>query len=116
MVDDTVLYVDKNLTLVVIPVRARGARNQLRSNKGYYIGWWCSSSSNSQIFVFSCLTRLCASLACEILITFYRSYYIDHITNRAAEPRYIIDQQLYFGNHMLSIVLPTANRHVCIFS
>jgi hypothetical protein len=35
------------LLWAIIPIRARGARNQLRSNKGYYVGWWCSSSSNS---------------------------------------------------------------------
>jgi hypothetical protein len=31
----------------IIPVLARGARNQLQLSKGHYIGWWCSSSSNS---------------------------------------------------------------------
>ena len=50
----------------IMPVRARGTRNQLQLNKGHYIGWWCSSSSNSQILVFCCVTRLGASLACEI--------------------------------------------------
>jgi hypothetical protein len=55
--------------LDIIPVRARGARNQLQLSKGHYIGWWCSSSSNSQILVFWCVTRLCSSLACEIRYT-----------------------------------------------
>jgi hypothetical protein len=50
--------------LDIIPVRARGARNQLQLSKGHYIGWWCSSSSNSQILVFWCVTRLGPSLAC----------------------------------------------------
>jgi hypothetical protein len=36
----------------IIPVRVRGARNQLQLNKGHYVGWWCSSSSNSHILVF----------------------------------------------------------------
>jgi hypothetical protein len=31
----------------IIPVLARGARNQLQLSKGHYIGWWCSSSSNN---------------------------------------------------------------------
>jgi hypothetical protein len=49
-----------------MPVRARGARNQLQLNKGHYVGWWCSSSSNSHILVFWCATRLCAPLVFEI--------------------------------------------------
>ena len=31
-----------------MPVRARGMRIQLQLNKGHYVGWWCSSCSNSQ--------------------------------------------------------------------
>jgi hypothetical protein len=36
----------------IIPIRARGARNQLQLNKGYYVGWQYSSRSNSQFLVF----------------------------------------------------------------
>jgi hypothetical protein len=46
----------------IMPVRARGARNQLQLNKGHYIGWCSCSCSNCQILAFSWLTRLGGSL------------------------------------------------------
>ena len=49
-----------------MPVLVRGTRNQLQLIKGYYIGWWYCSSSNNQILVFWCVTRLGVSLAYEI--------------------------------------------------
>jgi hypothetical protein len=36
----------------IIPVRAIGARSQLRLNKSHYIAWWYSSCSDSQFLVF----------------------------------------------------------------
>jgi hypothetical protein len=48
----------------IMPVRVRGARNQLQLNKGHYIGWWCSSSRNSYILVVFVATCLWWPLAC----------------------------------------------------